>query len=112
VDGNLLLIQYPYGYNCNKLNPDAKDLEAASTLAVAALRSVNGVSFKKGPICKTIYQASGSTADYFYDHSKVKYSMAVELRGNSFNLPASQIVAAGEETLQGALAFWAYVADH
>jgi murein tripeptide amidase MpaA len=109
------LWMYAWSYTCNRTTPDDQDLAAASTAAVSALKAVNGLTFKSGPVCKTIYQASGTTVDYVYDKLKVKYSMAVELRDTGrfgFALPASQIVPAGEETLQGVLAFWEYAAEH
>jgi murein tripeptide amidase MpaA len=109
------LWMYAWSYTCNSLVPDEVDLGIASKNAVAALKAVNGLVFKSGPICKTIYQASGTTVDYMYSKLKVKYSMAVELRDTGrygFVLPATQIVPAGEETLQGLLAFWDYVSNH
>jgi len=37
-------------------------------------------TFTTGPICTTIYPASGASTDYAYDVSKIKYSFAAELR--------------------------------
>ena len=60
-----------------------------------------GTAYTYGPVCKTIYQATGGSLDYAYDVSKIKYSYTAELRdkGNyGFVLPANQIYPVGVET--------------
>ncbi|KAJ3000343.1 carbamoyl-phosphate synthase (glutamine-hydrolyzing) cpa2 [Globomyces sp. JEL0801] len=112
------LWMFPLGYKCGVKVPDYADLAQATKLAVAALKGVNNLDFKNGPICDTIYQATGTTADYTYDKLKIKYSFALELRPkqsfgtNGFALPPSQIVAASEETLRGLVAAWNYAYTH
>ncbi|KAL1629030.1 hypothetical protein SLS54_001722 [Diplodia seriata] len=57
-----------------------------------------------GPICETIYQASGSSVDYSNDVVKSTYTFTAELRDTGrygFVLPASQIRATGEEMWAG-----------
>ncbi|KAG9321357.1 hypothetical protein KVV02_007155 [Mortierella alpina] len=89
----------PYGYTGTV--PENYDyLKRLADGAVAALKKVNGVSFKAGDIYNTIYQASGSSTDYAFNVG-VKAPFAVELRDTGrygFSLPASQIVPSGEET--------------
>ena len=68
-----------------------------------ALRKVHGTRFQTGPICPTIYKATGTTVDWAYLRG-VKYSFAAELRdigANGFILPASQIRPSGEEVWAG-----------
>lgn len=106
------LWMFPYGYKSD-LPADYADQAKATDLAVEALRKINNIAFKHGPILSTIYKATGSTADYMYDILKVKYSAAVELRDtgrSGFVLPASQIIPSGEEMKAGLLAFFTYVA--
>lgn len=62
------------------------------------------MSFKYGPICSTIYQATGSSVDYVNDVVGADYTFTSELRdtGNyGFVLPASQILPSGEEAYAG-----------
>lgn len=69
--------------------------------AAAAIKSVYGTTFAAGPICSTIYKATGGSVDYSYDVSKIKYSFTTELRdtgANGFVLPANQIVPSGVES--------------
>ncbi|KAJ3277019.1 hypothetical protein HDV01_000071 [Terramyces sp. JEL0728] len=111
------LFMYPWGYSCDASNPDSADQGAAAQAAVSALQNVNGLSFTPGDICNTIYQASGSSADWAYGTLGIKYAFAVELRPNQFNsngfvLPASNINPAGKETLAAVVAAWKYVAAH
>ena len=82
------------------------DNDELTTLAAGfanAVRKLYGTRFKTGPICPTIYKATGSSVDWA--HMKgVKYSFAAELRdtgASGFILPASQIRPSGEEVWAG-----------
>ena len=70
----------PYGYNCSVLPKDNRELLRVSAGAVKALKGVYGTDFTYGPICETIYPATGGSVDYAYDVTKAKYSFATELR--------------------------------
>ncbi|KAJ7418983.1 Carboxypeptidase A2 [Willisornis vidua] len=96
------LLMYPYGYKCTR-PADYAELESLGRAAANAIKSVYGTTFQVGPICTTIYQASGGSIDWAYDNG-IKYSFAFELRDTGrfgFLLPASQIVPAASETWQG-----------
>ena len=72
--------------------------------AVAAIKAVYGTVFKAGPICTTIYPATGNSVDYANDVTKAQYSFTSELRdtGNyGFVLPANQILPSGIEAYAG-----------
>jgi murein tripeptide amidase MpaA len=80
------------------------ELQALAKGAVAAIKAVHGTSFDYGPICSTIYKATGSSVDYVNDVVKSDYTFTSELRdtGNyGFVLPANQIVPSGEEAYAG-----------
>jgi hypothetical protein len=65
---------------------------------------VHGTTFKYGPICSTIYKATGSSVDWTNDVAKSDNTFTAELRdtgANGFVLPANQIVPTGEETYAG-----------
>jgi carboxypeptidase A1 len=105
----------PFGSTCETLPEDHAVLQKGGDLAVAALRSVNGVRFKAGPVCRIIYQASGGSLDWAYAKGGVKYSYAVELRDtgrHGFILPADQIVPSGEETLAAVIALNEYILEN
>ncbi|XP_056272111.1 carboxypeptidase A1-like, partial [Pseudoliparis swirei] len=73
---------------------------ALAQKAVAALASLHGTRYRYGSIIRTIYQASGGTIDWTYDHG-VRYSYTFELRDTGrygFILPANQIIPTASET--------------
>ncbi|KAJ9136841.1 Zinc carboxypeptidase [Pleurostoma richardsiae] len=98
------LFMTPYGYSCTVVSAKNTELQALAKGAVAAIKAVHGVSFDYGPICTTIYKATGSSVDYVSDVVKTDYTFTSELRdtGNyGFVLPASQILPSGEEAYAG-----------
>ncbi len=69
-----------------------------------AIAAVHGTSFDYGPICSTIYQATGRSVDYVNDVVGADYTFTSELRdtGNhGFVLPPAQILPSGEEAYAG-----------
>ncbi|GKT64387.1 zinc carboxypeptidase [Colletotrichum tofieldiae] len=98
------LFMTPYGYSCTAVSAKNTELQSLAKGAVAAIKAVYGTSYKYGPICSTIYKATGSSVDYVNDVVKADYTFTQELRdtGNyGFVLPASQIVPTSEETYAG-----------
>jgi Zinc carboxypeptidase len=113
VDGKLRLTQFPFGNDCQAHAKDFDVLLKGSQIAAEALKSVNGLAFKYGPICQTIYQASGGSADAMYD-AGVKYSYTAELRDKGlrgFLLPADQIVPSGKEVTKAMFALYNFIID-
>ncbi len=101
------LFMYPYGYDCDKEADDGDAWDRVSEAAVRAIAKPFKTRFRKGPICKTIYEASGSSIDWAYDKGSVKYPFAIELRDlgqYGFMLPAKYIVPSGQEMLAGVIA--------
>jgi hypothetical protein len=93
-----------YGYSCTAVAPNNSELQSLAKGAVAAIRAVHGTSFDYGPICSTIYQATGSSVDYVSDVIKADYTFTSELRDTGrygFVLPADQILPSGEEAYAG-----------
>lgn len=99
-------ILLPYGYTCGKTaSNDAKQESLASGMASAIAKSYQK-RFTSGPICKTLYAATGGSTDYMTDQAKTTYAWAVELRGggsgsSGFVLPANQILPSGVEIWSG-----------
>ena len=93
----------PWGYTSDL--PPTDDYTAqndVSASAVEAIAAVHGTKFDYGPISKTIYPASGSSADWTYGVCDILFSYGVELRDTGkygFLLPEDQIIPSGEETL-------------
>ncbi|KAJ6781181.1 hypothetical protein PWT90_05958 [Aphanocladium album] len=93
-----------YGYSCNARSPKDSEYQSLAKGAVDAIYSVHGTSFDYGPICSTIYQATGSSVDYVADVVKGDYSFTSELRDTGrygFVLPPDQIRPSGEEAFAG-----------
>jgi murein tripeptide amidase MpaA len=94
------LWMYPFGYTCREKAPNADDMDKVGKRAAKALKKVHGESFAVGDICNIIYQASGSSVDWAYANTNVKYPFAVELRDKGrygFLLPEKYIFPSGEE---------------
>ncbi|KAF8464869.1 hypothetical protein BDZ91DRAFT_243674 [Kalaharituber pfeilii] len=98
------LFMSPYGYSCTVKAADNTELVALAQGYANAARVPYGTTYQAGPICTTIYQATGSSVDYSYDVSKIKYSFTTELRDTGaygFVLPASQIMPTAVESWAG-----------
>lgn len=72
--------------------------------AQSAMRAATGMNFRVGSIADTIYVATGSTVDYAYDTFDCVASVTIEVRGNDFVVPPSQIAPSGTETYEALLA--------
>lgn len=93
-----------YGYSCTARAPNDDALQSLAKGAVDAIYAVHNVEFRYGPICSTIYQASGSSVDYVADVVQGEYTFTSELRDTGeygFILPPEQILPAGEEAFAG-----------
>jgi murein tripeptide amidase MpaA len=98
------LFMTPYGYSCTALAANNAELQSLARGTAAAIQSVSGTAYQYGPVCTTIYQATGSSVDYVNDVTKAKYTFTIELRDTGrygFVLPAAQILPTALETYQG-----------
>ncbi|KAG9231158.1 hypothetical protein BJ875DRAFT_128736 [Amylocarpus encephaloides] len=98
------LFMTPYGYSCSALATNNAEFQSLAKGVSAAIRAVYGTAYQYGPICTTIYQATGSAVDYANDISKAKYPFTIELRDTGrygFILPPSQILPTVVETYAG-----------
>jgi len=94
----------PYGYSCTARATNDSRLQTLAAGFVAAVKAVYGTVYKYGPICSTIYKATGSSVDYVQDVTKAKHVFTIELRDTGtygFVLPASQILPTARETYAG-----------
>ena len=93
-----------YGYTCDSTPPNNDAHQTLATAFANALQAVYGTEFTTGPICTTIYQATGSSSDYAYIKASADFSFAAELRdtgSSGFVLPANQIMPSCVETWAG-----------
>ncbi|MCJ1240681.1 hypothetical protein MMC14_008685 [Varicellaria rhodocarpa] len=98
------LFMTPYGYSCTVVATNNANLQSLAGGVVAAIKAVYGTVFQYGPICTTIYQATGSSVDYVNDVTKAQYAFTSELRDtgkNGFVLPANQILPSAVEAYAG-----------
>jgi carboxypeptidase A1 len=82
-------------------------MQEVAGIGAKAVQKVHGTRFVVGPICRTIYQASGASVDWAYETAKVPFPFAIELRDTGkygFLLPPKFIVPSGEEMLAGVIA--------
>ncbi|XP_043824083.1 carboxypeptidase A4-like isoform X1 [Dromiciops gliroides] len=107
------LLMYPYGYTCNNA-PDFAELDEVGKHAAQALYSLFGTRYRVGPICSTVYPASGSSIDWAYENG-IKYAFTFELRDTGrygFLLPANQILPTAQETWVALQVIMKHVKDH
>ncbi|MCJ1426938.1 hypothetical protein MMC29_004841 [Sticta canariensis] len=98
------LFMTPYGYSCTAIAVNNDKLQSLASGVAKAITAVYGTVFKTGPICTTIYQASGSSVDYVFDVTKAEYAFTTELRDtgmNGFVLPPDQIRPSSVEAFAG-----------
>jgi len=98
------LFMYPWGYTCDQYTQDATIQQSMADEYQTAVKAVNGVTFTTGPVCQTIYVASGGSNDWTYGAADAVYSYACELRGSTFLEPATEIIPSGQEQFAGILA--------
>jgi hypothetical protein len=99
--GNMWM--HPWGYT-TALPTAEPQMRANGNAAVTAIRGVNGLSFAMGSIARVIYVASGSSCDWFYGTHGVTQGWAPEVRGSSFQPPASNIGPSNNELWAGMIA--------
>lgn len=101
------LILWPYGNVCSAPPPpdDAKFSFVGNTMQ-QLIESVHGQYYEAGPICTTLYQASGGSVDWAYATAG-RTGFTIELRPTSsppgFELPPDQILPTCEENLPAIL---------
>ncbi|KAI8626091.1 hypothetical protein F5Y19DRAFT_478925 [Xylariaceae sp. FL1651] len=100
----------PYGYSCSAKAPNQSKQDTLAKNTGAAIAKIHGTQFTTGQTCSTLYTTNGGSNDYFTDASPAELAWAIELRDTGtygFTLPASQIVASGEESWAGQKYLWA-----
>lgn len=94
----------PYGYSCSIISIDSAELVSLAAGYAKAARVPYRTTYTSGPVCTTIYQVTGSSVDYAYDVSKIKYSFTTELRDGGkwgFILPTKEILPTAIESWAG-----------
>ncbi|XP_045874067.1 carboxypeptidase O isoform X1 [Meles meles] len=94
----------PYGYTKNK-SSNHEELIQVGQKAANALKKKHGTNYRVGSSADILYTTSGSSRDWARDIG-IPFSYTFELRDNGtygFVLPASQIQATCEETMEAVL---------
>lgn len=80
---------------------DYDRMEQCMDAAATALKAVNGLQYDFGGAADLLSVAAGASDDFFYFDYGVIYSYTVEMRGNSFQPPASNIILNNVELFAG-----------
>lgn len=100
------LILWPFGNNCVAPSPpDDVRYAALGNKMQSLIESVHGMYYEPGPICLTLYQASGGSVDWAYGTAG-RTGYTIELRdtgADGFVLPPEQIIPNCEENLPAIL---------
>jgi len=104
----------PWGYT-ETLPADYAIQDALSADVVKAIKAVHGKVYEYGTISRTVYPASGSSADYTYGVCGIVYSYGAELRDTGefgFLLPTAEIIPQGEEIYAAILTMGKYIDEN
>jgi hypothetical protein len=101
------LILWPFGNECIAPSPpDDVKFSNLGTQMQSLILGVHGEGYTAGPICLTLYQASGGSVDWAYA-SAGRTAFTIELRpataNPGFELPPDQIIPNCEENLPAIL---------
>ncbi len=123
LHSNAQMIMYPWAYECTlEGNVDAADQDALARRVMTrqdsqlkqfkqsevffiqgedAITEATGVSYEVGPLCQTIYEASGNSIDWAYGMAGIKYSFTMEMRNgpDGFVVPPEDIDPNGRDLL-------------
>ncbi|MCK4342055.1 MAG: hypothetical protein KAY37_10070 [Phycisphaerae bacterium] len=101
------LILWPFGNECvgGPPEPDGTMYWNMGNDMQSLIQAVHGMYYEPGPICETIYQASGGSVDWAYADAGC-FAFTIELRDTGqygFLLPPEQILPTCEENLPALL---------
>uniref|UniRef100_A0A023GPG3 Putative carboxypeptidase a2 ixodes scapularis carboxypeptidase a2 n=1 Tax=Amblyomma triste TaxID=251400 RepID=A0A023GPG3_AMBTT len=102
------LWMFPHGYDLTRV-PNYDELMSISLKATEAIRKVRNTQFDFGPTGYTLYEVTGRSTDWAYDHAGVRKVFTVELEPSwrvpdwrkGFMLPAREIPMAVKEAWEG-----------
>jgi hypothetical protein len=97
------LLMWPFGNECvgGPPEPDGSEFETLGNQMSSQIQFVHGKYYQAGPICETIYQASGGSTDWVYADQGI-FGFTIELRDTGeygFVLPPEQILPTCQENL-------------
>jgi hypothetical protein len=90
-----------YGYAVNLFPPNYSMLLRAMQAAQSAAQRVNGLVFSIGTDAGGVYPSSGGSDDYAYIQAGIQAGFTIELRGDDFVVPPSDILLSGLEFQAG-----------
>ena len=101
------LILWPFGSECmTPPEPDGTTFLTVGNTMQSLIQAVHGRLYEAGPVCLTLYQASGGSVDWTYG-TEGRLAYTIELRPDSanpgFELPPAQILPNCQENLPAIL---------
>ncbi len=98
-------ILWPWAYT-DVLPPDHGAFIEVGYEMRDAIQALHGRFYTSGPVGSTLYLAAGASVDWVYvamDVDPFLHAYTIELRGNDFVIPPSEIIPTCEENLQAIL---------
>lgn len=102
------LLMWPWAHTSIP-SPDNQTFEGFAEVMQGQADAIHGLRYLLGPVYTTIYPASGGAVDWSYGDAE-RWAITMELRGDGFVQPASQIILAAQENLPALLYFGSWIA--
>lgn len=104
-------ILFPYGYKVKKTYND-DELLTLGKLVSFNIGMHGGNDYDVGMTSEIIYEAAGGSDDWMKGVMKIPLVYTIELPGDGFDPPPSEIIPVGEEIFRGFEVFYHYVLEN
>ncbi|XP_055912211.1 carboxypeptidase B [Eupeodes corollae] len=99
---------YPYGFT-KAAAPTRNLLHSVAVRAASQIAKYRGTVYTIGSSSNILYEASGGLDDYAYGALGIPLTYTLELPGNGFDYPASDLIHVCKETFAGYIEFVRHV---
>uniref|UniRef100_A0A1A9WD14 Peptidase M14 domain-containing protein n=1 Tax=Glossina brevipalpis TaxID=37001 RepID=A0A1A9WD14_9MUSC len=96
-------IFYPYGYSRTAYAHTRNFLHGVATRAASQIAKYRGTLYRVGTSANILYEASGGLDDFAYGNLGIPMSFTLELPGEDFHVPLTDIIDVCKETFAGFL---------
>uniref|UniRef100_A0A1B0C644 Peptidase M14 domain-containing protein n=1 Tax=Glossina palpalis gambiensis TaxID=67801 RepID=A0A1B0C644_9MUSC len=94
-------IFYPYGYSRTAYADTRNFLHGVATRAASQIAKYRGTLYRVGTSANILYEASGGLDDFAYGNLGIPMSFTLELPGENFHVPITDIPDVCKETFAG-----------